>query len=351
MKSVRKETLRLHVPAPLLLPRVSTERCEINGFEIPRKARLLFDRLKKYKLRLNLAKCTFNAKSGKLLGLVVSERGIEVDLDKVKAIMQLPPPLTIRKLTEYEIKYVSRTSIKDQAVVDHLAEFLIKDNNPIDSDFLGEGILQVNQKEDKPAWKMYFDGAIDFTESGINAVLISLEGLNYLVTANIDFPCTNNVAEYEACITKDAKLVPYHEYLDELVENFERVSFIYMSRIKNQFADALATLASMVSITKEDLIKPLVIEITKGLAHCDSIDVADGKSWNEDIKHFRQTDQYPTFTYCHNQKTLRQIAAQYFSSRKTLYLCFLTPHYSGMSTKNRHNASWKKCTRRVVGPT
>ncbi|PKI36196.1 hypothetical protein CRG98_043413, partial [Punica granatum] len=98
----------------------------------------LFNRLKKYKLRLNPAKCTLGAKSGKLLGFVVSERGIEVDPDKVKAIRELPPPSTVRET-------------------------------------LGQ-------------WK-----------------------------------------------TKDAKLVPYHEYLEELAENFERISFTYTPRIKNQF--------------------------------------------------------------------------------------------------------------------
>ncbi|PKI75192.1 hypothetical protein CRG98_004416 [Punica granatum] len=57
----------------------------------------LFDRLKKYKLRLNPTKCTFGVKSGKLLGFVVSEKGIEVDPDKVKAIMELPPPSIVRE--------------------------------------------------------------------------------------------------------------------------------------------------------------------------------------------------------------------------------------------------------------
>ncbi|XP_025981180.1 uncharacterized protein LOC114383921 [Glycine soja] len=41
-------------------------------------------------LRLNPAKCTFGVKFGKLLGFTVSQRGIEVDLDKVKAILEMP---------------------------------------------------------------------------------------------------------------------------------------------------------------------------------------------------------------------------------------------------------------------
>ncbi|RDX70171.1 hypothetical protein CR513_50610, partial [Mucuna pruriens] len=43
-----------------------------------------------YRLRLNPAKCTFGVKTGKLLGFIVNERGIELDLDKVKAIRNMP---------------------------------------------------------------------------------------------------------------------------------------------------------------------------------------------------------------------------------------------------------------------
>ena len=46
----------------------------------------LIERLRKYKLRLNHAKCSFRVKYEKLLGFVVSDKGIEVDPDEVKAI-------------------------------------------------------------------------------------------------------------------------------------------------------------------------------------------------------------------------------------------------------------------------
>ncbi|KAI5396523.1 hypothetical protein KIW84_062659 [Lathyrus oleraceus] len=50
------------------------------------------ERLRKYKLRLNPNKCTFGVCSGKLLGFIVSERGIEVDPAKVKAIQEMLVP-------------------------------------------------------------------------------------------------------------------------------------------------------------------------------------------------------------------------------------------------------------------
>jgi len=58
----------------------------------------LFERLRKYKLRLNPSKCTFGVKSGRLLGFIVSQRGIEVDPDKVRAILEMPHPCTEKEV-------------------------------------------------------------------------------------------------------------------------------------------------------------------------------------------------------------------------------------------------------------
>ena len=58
----------------------------------------LFERLRKFKLRLNPNKCKFGVKSGKLLGYILSQQGIEVNLDKVKAIQQIPSPRTKKEV-------------------------------------------------------------------------------------------------------------------------------------------------------------------------------------------------------------------------------------------------------------
>ena len=57
----------------------------------------LFDRLKLYKLILNPNKCTFGVSSGKLLGFVVSDKGIQVDPAKVKPYKRCQLPRQRKK--------------------------------------------------------------------------------------------------------------------------------------------------------------------------------------------------------------------------------------------------------------
>ena len=54
----------------------------------------LFERLRKYQFKLNPSKCTFKVTSGKLLGFIVSSRGIKVDPSKIKAIQDMSVPCT-----------------------------------------------------------------------------------------------------------------------------------------------------------------------------------------------------------------------------------------------------------------
>ncbi|XP_012442061.1 uncharacterized protein LOC105767082 [Gossypium raimondii] len=375
---------------------IAKSRTEEEHVQVLRK---LFLRLRKFQLKLNPAKCTFGARSGKLLGFVVSEKGIEIDLDKVKAIRDLPPPCTQKEvreceeafnkvkqslsstpvlsppspdrplilhlavfdnsmgcvlghhdetgrkeraiyylskkftdcemrmarwqilLSEFDIVYVSQKAVKGSAIADFLASRALEDYEPLSFYFPNEDLLYVAITEENPqeghSWKLNFDGASNAVGNGIGAVLVSPNGDHYPFTCKLDFDCTNNMAEYKACImgirtaierrikvlevygesalviyqlkgeweTKDPKLVSYRKLVLELIKEFEDITFRYLPRDKNQMADALATLASMIKVNRQEDMKPIQMSIYENPAHCYNIEEGeiDDNPWYQDI--------------------------------------------------------------------
>ena len=57
-----------------------------------------FATLKKYQMKLNPGKCVFGVASRKFLGFMVSQRGIESNLEKVRAIINMASPRTVKEV-------------------------------------------------------------------------------------------------------------------------------------------------------------------------------------------------------------------------------------------------------------
>ena len=55
-----------------------------------------FNTLWSYNMKLNPSKCVFEVIAGKFLGFMVSQRDIEVNPEKVRAILELEPPRTVK---------------------------------------------------------------------------------------------------------------------------------------------------------------------------------------------------------------------------------------------------------------
>ena len=49
-------------------------------------------------MKLNLSKCVFGVASGKFLGFMVLQCGVEANPDKVRAIMEMAPPKNIKEV-------------------------------------------------------------------------------------------------------------------------------------------------------------------------------------------------------------------------------------------------------------
>ena len=69
-----------------------------------------FEKIRQFRLRLNPKKYTFGVTSTKLLVYMVSERDIEVDLDKIRAILDMPAPRTEREVGGFlgRLQYISK---------------------------------------------------------------------------------------------------------------------------------------------------------------------------------------------------------------------------------------------------
>ncbi|XP_070050559.1 uncharacterized protein [Nicotiana tomentosiformis] len=195
--------------------------------------------------------------------------------------------------------------------------------------FVGEDITEAYD-----SWRMFFEGAANFKGVGIGVVLVSKTGQHYLVFAKLRFPCTNNMAEYEACIlglqlaidmniqellvigdldllvhqvlgewaTKNTKIFPYLHCVQELINRFTKIEFKHVPRIQKEFADALDTLSSMIQHPDKNFIDPIPIGIHKHPVYCAHVkEESDGNLWFHDIKEYLANGEYPEHA-THTQK-------------------------------------------------
>ena len=85
------------------------------------------------------------------------------------------------------------------------------------------------------------------------------------------------------------KLRPYHAYLELLVWRFDNLSDTQLPRAQNQFANALATLASMIDIHDRVVVCPLLVDTRVISAYCfliNELGFDDDLSWYHDIYQF-----------------------------------------------------------------
>ena len=79
-----------------------------------------FQLLRNYNMKLNPAKCAFGVSARKFLGFIVNHRGIEANPDKIKVVLDMPSPSSIKEVQRLTgriaalSRFVSRASDKCQ---------------------------------------------------------------------------------------------------------------------------------------------------------------------------------------------------------------------------------------------
>ncbi|KAI9125398.1 hypothetical protein K1719_004014 [Acacia pycnantha] len=89
------------------------------------------------------------------------------------------------ELSEFDISYESRHAFKSQA----LADFIMELTPP------SEG-----EVEDAETWKVFVDGSSNTKGSGAEIIVESPEGISIEHSFRLNFPTSNNQAEYEALL-------------------------------------------------------------------------------------------------------------------------------------------------------
>ncbi|XP_019267343.1 PREDICTED: uncharacterized protein LOC109244667 [Nicotiana attenuata] len=105
-----------------------------------------------------------------------------------------------------------------------------------------------------------------------------------LIMGDLDLIIRKAQGEWE---TRDVKLIPYRQHVENLSKRFRSIEFKYIPRFHNELADALATLASMLPYPGNAHINPLEIQIKERHGYCNTVE-AEPKTqpWYYDIKRF-----------------------------------------------------------------
>ncbi|XP_070022868.1 uncharacterized protein [Nicotiana sylvestris] len=155
---------------------------------------------------------------------------------------------SIQKLKHYFQAHVVQLEVKGQALADFLADHPIPDDWELSDELPDEDAMVI---EIQPPWKMYFDGTTHREGVGAGIVFITSQGEVLPYSFTLTQRCSNNVAEYQILGSYEVKkpeLVPYHKYAQRLVSCLGEVTIQHMPRKENKRVDALAALASTLSL-------------------------------------------------------------------------------------------------------
>ncbi|KAK4400760.1 hypothetical protein Sango_1182100 [Sesamum angolense] len=75
-------------------------------------------------MKLNPAKCMFGVKGEKFLGYLVIERGIEVNPEKVRLIMEMKSPIMVKEVQQLSVRIASLGHFLSKSANRNLSFFL-----------------------------------------------------------------------------------------------------------------------------------------------------------------------------------------------------------------------------------
>ena len=162
-------------------------------------------------------------------------------------------------MSEFDIRYKPKTTIKVQILADFVMEFTS-----------AELVEDAQTTPDLPVWKLFVDEAANAQGSVVELILTSPKGIDIEYALRFGFRASNNEAEYEVIIAglnlahsmevdqlevcndsqfvvkqiedtykaKGEKMILYLKKVQELLRKFVLVQFRHIPRAENSRADA-----------------------------------------------------------------------------------------------------------------
>ena len=75
-----------------------------------------FGTLRSYNMKLNPSKCAFGVTTGKFLGFMVFQRGIKANPDKIRAIVEMAPPKSVKEVQSLNDKVATLNRFVSRAI-------------------------------------------------------------------------------------------------------------------------------------------------------------------------------------------------------------------------------------------
>ncbi|XP_020410545.1 uncharacterized protein LOC18790510 [Prunus persica] len=143
------------------------------------------------------------------------------------------------QLSEFDITCTIPRAIKGQVVIHMLALFPEVQESTLSKEVLGELPEMVVIDTEEETWILYFDGSSTSNGRGADVVLINPKGHAMALLFKLNFPCTNNVAEYETFV------MGLSMAKEMGIENIKIIgdSNLRLSQLQGNFAMKEATLA------------------------------------------------------------------------------------------------------------
>ncbi|KAL0406404.1 UNVERIFIED_CONTAM: Ribonuclease HI [Sesamum latifolium] len=192
----------------------------------------IFSVLRKYKLKLNPGKCAFGVQGGRFLGFMVTQRGIEANPSKIKAILDMKTLSNVNEVQRLTGRIVALSRFISKSTEKSLP-FFKTDPPPhkaVDLEFAVKFGFKASNNEAE--YEALVAGMKMAHEAGARHLLAYSD--SQLVVRQVE-------GSYEA---KEKSMVQYLQQIAELRTSFESFQIIQILREENIKVDCLSKLAS-----------------------------------------------------------------------------------------------------------